>query len=131
MWELLRKRQQYQQVRKPKVADCGMDRTFTDCGSEKQTTLSTPVFKIDRLRERFRRSPSPRRHSLLLAAPLAVAPSDKLDPKTINGEVCLLTDSPYRILRVSDGNTEWLSYRLNICTLLHWYSAEAVLKIIS
>ena len=130
MWELLRKRQQYQQVRKPKVADCGMDRSGTDGGSEKQTSLPTPVMTIDSLRERLHLSLSPRRRPLRPAAPLTVAPSDKLDPKTVNGEVCLLTDSPYRILRVSGGNTEWRSYRLNICTHLHLYSAEALLKFI-
>jgi hypothetical protein len=131
MWELIRKRQQYQQVRKPKVADCGMDRTCIEGGPEKQTSLPTPSLTIDSLRERFHLSLSPRRrHPLRPAAPLTVAPSDKLDPKTINGEVCLLTDSPYRILRVSGGNTERRSYRLNICTHLHLYSAEALLKFV-
>jgi hypothetical protein len=109
MWELLRKRQQYQQVRKPKVADCGIDISGTDGGLEKQTSLPTPVMTIDSLRERLHLSFSPRRRPLRPAAPLTVAPSDKLDPKTVNGEVCLLTDSPYRILRVSDGNT-WMAF---------------------
>jgi len=130
MWELLRKRQQYQQVRKPKVADCGMDRRRTDCGPEKQTSLPTPIITIDSLRERFHLSLSPRRRPLRPTAPLTVEPSDRLDPKTINGEVCLLTDSPYRILRVSRGKTGWRSYWLNICTHLHLYSAEALLKFI-
>ena len=128
MWELLRKRQQYQQVRKPKIADCGMDRSCTGGGPEKQTSLPTPVITIDSLRERLHLSLSPRRRLLRQAASLTVAPSDRLDPKTINGEVCLLTDSPYRILRVSSGNTEWRSYRLNICTHLPLYSVEALLK---
>jgi hypothetical protein len=128
MWELLRKRQQYQQVRKPKVADCGMDRCCSDGSSEKQTSLSTPVITIDSVRERFKLSPNPRRHSLQPAAQLTAAPGVKLDPKTINGDVCLLTDSPYRILRVSDCNCEWLSFfRLpsahkSICILQKLYS---------
>jgi hypothetical protein len=128
MWELLRKRQQYQQVRKPKVADCGMDRSYTDGGSEKQTTLPTAVLTFDSLRERLRLSPSPRRQPIRQAATIEVAPSDLLDPKSVNDEVCLLTDSPYRILRVSGGHrsssigggsTEWRSYMLNFCPHLH------------
>jgi hypothetical protein len=128
MWDLLRKRQQYQQARKPKVADCGMDRRCTDCGPEKQTSLPTPIITIDSLRERLHLSLSPRRHPLRPTAPLTGESSDSLDPKTTNGEVCLLTDSPYRILRVSGGKTEWRSYCLNICTHLHLYSAEGLLK---
>lgn len=128
MWELLRKRQQYQQVRKPKIADCGTDRSCPEGGPEKQTSLPTPIITIDSLRERLHLSLSPRRHSLRPAAPLTVASSDKLDPKTINGEVCLLTDSPYRILRVSGDNAERRPYRLNVCTHLHLCSAEALLK---
>jgi len=130
MWELLRKRQEYQQVRKPKVADCRMNRSCPDGGPEKQTSLPTPIITIDSLRERFHLSLSPHRHPLRQAAPLTVEPSDKLDPKTTNGDVCLLTDSPYRILRVSGGSTERRSYRFNICTHLHLYSAEALLSFI-
>jgi hypothetical protein len=130
MWELLRKRKQYQQVRKPKVADCGMDRNRTDGVPEKQTPLPTPVITIDSVRERFHLSLSPRRHPLQPGAPLTVAPSDKLDPETIKGEVCHFTESPFRILRVSGGNTEWCSCRLNICTHLRLYSAETSLKFI-
>ena len=130
MWELIRKRQQYQQVWKPKVADCGMGRNRTDGVPEKQTSLPTPIITIDSLRERFHLSLSPRRHPLRPASPLTVAPSDTLDTKTINGDVCLLTESPFRILRVSGGNTEWCSCRLNICTHLRLYSAEASLKFI-
>jgi hypothetical protein len=129
MWELLRKRQQYQQVRKPKVADCGMDRCCTDEGSVKHTTFSTPVITIESRKERFNLSPNRRRHSLHPAAPLAVAPSVNLDPKTINGDICLLTDSPYRILRVSDCNWEWRSFfRLTFCAHQNLYSAKALLR---
>jgi hypothetical protein len=107
MWDLVRKRQQYQQVRKPKVADCGMDRCSADSGgSELQTMLSTPVVTIHSLKERLNLSPSPCRQTLQQATPLTAAPDANLDPKKINGEVCLLTDSPYRILRVSNSNIQ-------------------------
>jgi hypothetical protein len=122
MWELIRKRQQYQQVRKPKVADCGMDKCCTEGSSEMQTMFPTPVITIDSLKERLKLSPNPRRNSLNPAAS-----SVNLDPKTINGDVCLLTDSPFRILRVSDGNSEWCSCTLTFCTLQHLYSAGALL----
>ena len=130
MWELIRKRQQYQQVWKPKVADCGMGRNRTDGVPEKQTSLPTPIITIDRLKERFHLPLIPRRHPLRPAAPLTVAPSDTLDPETIRDDVCHFTESPFLILRVSGGNTEWCSCRLNICTHLRLYSAEASLKFI-
>lgn len=100
MWELVRKKRQYQQVRRPKVADCGMGKCG---GSEMQTMLSTPVVTIHSLKERLNLSPTPRRQNLQQATPLTVAPSGDSDTNKINGEVCLLTDSPYRILRVSTG----------------------------
>lgn len=134
MWELLRKRQQYQQVRKPKVADCGMDRSCVDGGPEKQTSLPTPIITIDSLRERLHLSLSPRRRPLRPVATLTIAPTDKVDPKTNNDDVCLLTDSPFRILRVSGGNTEWRSYRLYILhtciyTLQKLYSNSSDTKV--
>ncbi|XP_021938939.1 transient receptor potential cation channel subfamily A member 1 isoform X3 [Zootermopsis nevadensis] len=104
MWELVRKKRQYQQVRRPKVADCGMGKCG---GSEMQTMLSTPVVTIHSLKERLNLSPTPRRQNLQQATPLTVAPSGDLDTNKINGEVCLLTDSPYRILRAAEsGNVE-------------------------
>jgi hypothetical protein len=101
MWELVRKRQQYQHVRKPKVADCGMDR-----GPELQTMLPTPIVTIHSLRNRLNPAHNPHRQTLQEATPLTVLPNAKLDLKKINGDVCLLTDSPYRILRVSDSKPQ-------------------------
>jgi hypothetical protein len=108
MWELVRKRRQYQQVWKPKVADCGMDRCSADGGSsDLQAVLPTPVVTIHSLKERLNLSPCACRQTSEQATPATVAPVESnayLDPKKINGEVCLLTDSPYRILRVSNSN---------------------------
>jgi hypothetical protein len=106
MWELVRKRQQYQHVRKPKVADCGMDKCCADGGSELQTVLPTPIVTIHSLRDRLNLAPNPHRQTLQQATPLTVLPNTKLDLKKINGDVCLLTDSPYRILRVSDSKPQ-------------------------
>jgi hypothetical protein len=106
MWELVRKRQQYQHVRKPKVADSGMDTFCADRGTELQTTLPTPIVTIHSLRERLNPAHNPHRQTLQEATPLTVLPNTKLDLKKVNGDVCLLTDSPYRILRVSDSKPQ-------------------------
>lgn len=102
MWELVRKRRQYQHVRKPKVADSEMDRSCADGGSELQTMLPTPIVTIHSLCDRLNAAPNAHRQALQQGTPLSVLPNTNLDLKKINGDVCLLTDSPYRILRVSD-----------------------------
>ncbi|XP_069689310.1 transient receptor potential cation channel subfamily A member 1 [Periplaneta americana] len=106
MWELVRKRQQYRQVRKPKVADCGRSKRLEEGGSEMLNMLTTPSTTIHNLRDRL--SPSLRRQTLLAASSHAAGVnSTKLDPDKVNGEVCLLIESPYRILRAAEsGNVE-------------------------
>ncbi|XP_023702416.1 transient receptor potential cation channel subfamily A member 1 isoform X3 [Cryptotermes secundus] len=107
MWELVRKRRQYQHVRKPKVADSEMDRSCADGGSELQTMLPTPIVTIHSLCDRLNTAPNAHRQALQQGTPLSVLPNTKLDLKKINGDVCLLTDSPYRILRAAEsGNVE-------------------------
>jgi hypothetical protein len=127
MWELVRKRQQYHQVRKPKVADCAMDKCCLDGGgSEVQTMLSTPVVTVHSLRERFKLSPSSFRQASQQATSLKVEPDTKLDLNKINGEVCLLTDSPYRILRVSNYNRQFFFPQFNLSHVTNGYNRHAL-----
>ncbi|PSN57932.1 hypothetical protein C0J52_00264 [Blattella germanica] len=87
VWDLMMKRQQYKQGRKPRVTDCP--------GGDEMTTMLAP---LPTLQERFNLSPRARRQTLVQANATA---SDSVDLDKVNGGVCLLAESPFRILRVS------------------------------
>ncbi|KAJ9598430.1 hypothetical protein L9F63_010874, partial [Diploptera punctata] len=88
IWDITKKRQQYKQGRKPRVTDSGS----TPGESEMQNMLAP----LPTLKERFNLSPNPKRHTLLHTDPVI---NTSLDLDKINGEVCFLSDSPYRIHR--------------------------------
>ena len=89
IWDLTKKRQQYKQGKKSRV---------TDLGGEGHNELQNMLPPLPTLKGRFNLSPNPRRRTLEHIDP---AINTSVDLDKINGEVCFLVDSPYRIHRVS------------------------------